>query len=276
MLRGVGQGGKEQQGSPRMAESVRLYFDHPMLTAVQAPKLADFSKEEAKLRMKQKTLLKRRRKAECALGKENKIRGVQECRARQRTQSNRLASIDVQSVSNLSGLTEDEVQDTDAASSIVASSSATSSINNSTARRAVLMPPTVYNTTVSNVSLPFERRKGLARKSRQTPQKKAAFDAERKIAFNVKNIAYSWAVEKANSNRRVVDSNQNSIQYWATEATHIFGLDVKADTVRKMIRNGNVCLQSPGPGMAMGNEAHSCMEHAILSNLNLCQRNGDT
>jgi hypothetical protein len=27
--------------------------------------------------------------------------------------------------------------------------------------------------------------------------------------------------------------------------------------------------------MAMGDEAYSCMEHAILSNTNLCQRNGD-
>jgi hypothetical protein len=138
MSRGVVQGGKEQQGSPRMAEAVRLYFDHPTLTAVQALKLADFSKEEAESRTKQKTLSKRRRKAECALGKENKRRGVQECRARQRIQSNPLASIDVQSVSNLSGLTEDESQDTDAASSIAASSSVTSSINNSTTRRAVL------------------------------------------------------------------------------------------------------------------------------------------
>jgi hypothetical protein len=73
-----------------------------------------------------------------------------------------------------------------------------------------------------------------------------------------------------------VDSNQKSIHYWATEATHIFGLDVKADTVCKMIRNGNVFLQSPGPGMAMGDEAHSCMEHAILSDIIFCQRNGDT
>jgi hypothetical protein len=123
MSRGVIKGGKEQQGSPRMAEAVRLYFDHPTITAVQALKLADFSKEEAESRTKQKTLSKRRRKAECALGKENKRRGVQECRARQRSQRNPLASIDVQSVSNLSGLTEVEAQDTDAASSIAASSS---------------------------------------------------------------------------------------------------------------------------------------------------------
>jgi hypothetical protein len=79
-----------------------------------------------------------------------------------------------------------------------------------------------------------------------------------------------------NSNQRYVDSNQKYIQYWATEATKIFGLDVRYDTVRKMIRNGNVCLQSPVPGMAMGDVAHSCMENAILSNKNLCQRNGDT
>jgi hypothetical protein len=116
----------------------------------------------------------------------------------------------------------------------------------------------------------------LARKSRRMPQQKVAFEAERKIAFKAKNVAYSWAIKKANSNQRDVDSNQKSIQYWATGATHIFGLDVKADTVHKMIRNGNVCLQSPGPGMAMGDNAHSCMEHAILSNINLCQRNGDT
>jgi hypothetical protein len=75
------------------------------------------------------------------MGKYNKRRGVQECRARQRTQINPMASIDVQSVSNLSGLTEDEAQDTDAASS-----SATSSISNSTTRRDVLMPSVVSNT----------------------------------------------------------------------------------------------------------------------------------
>jgi hypothetical protein len=47
MLRGVGQGGKEQQGSPRMAEAVMLYFDHPTLTAVQALNLrAEDSFEE--------------------------------------------------------------------------------------------------------------------------------------------------------------------------------------------------------------------------------------
>jgi hypothetical protein len=91
MLRGVGQGGKEQQGSPRMAEAVRLYFDHPTITAVQVLKLSYFSKEEAESRTKQKTLLKRRRKVGYALGKENNIRGVQECRARQRTHINPLA-----------------------------------------------------------------------------------------------------------------------------------------------------------------------------------------
>jgi hypothetical protein len=179
MLRGVGGGGKEQQGSPRMTEAVRLYFDHPTLTAVQALNPADFSKEEAESRTKQKTLSKRRRKAEFVLGKENKIRGVQECRARQRTPSNPLASIDVQSVSNLGGLTDDEAQETGAASSSDASSSDASSINNSTARHAVLMPSTVSNTTDSNVSLPFDRRKGLATKSRRTPHQKAAFEAER-------------------------------------------------------------------------------------------------
>jgi hypothetical protein len=47
MSTGVLQGGKEQQGSPIMAEAVRLCFDHPTLTAVQALKLADCIKEEA-------------------------------------------------------------------------------------------------------------------------------------------------------------------------------------------------------------------------------------
>jgi hypothetical protein len=223
MLRGVGQGGKEQQGSPRMAEAVRLYFDHPSLTAVQALKLADFSKKGAESGTKQKTLLKRRRKTECALRKENKRRAVHECWARQRTPINHLASIDVQSVSNLSGLTDDEAQETDAASSTAAST-----INNSTTRRAVLLPSNVSNTNANKCSLPFDRRKGLARKSPRTPQQKAAFEAERKIAFKAKNADYSWAVEKENLDQRDVDSNRKSIQYWATEANQIFGLDVKA------------------------------------------------
>jgi hypothetical protein len=112
---------------------------------------------------------------------------------------------------------EDEAQETDATSS-----SAASSINNSNARRAVLMPSTVSYTNANNVSLPFDRRKGLARKSRRTPQQKAAFEYECKIAFKAKNVDYSWAVEKANSNQRDVDSNHKSIQYWATEATQLF------------------------------------------------------
>jgi hypothetical protein len=169
-----------------MAEAVML------LSAVQALKLADFSKEEAESRTKQNTLSKRRRKAEYAFGKENKRRGVQECRARHRTQSNPLASIDVQSVSNLSGLTEDKAQETDAVIS-----SAASSIKNSTTRRAVRMPSTVSSTNARNVSLPFDHRKGIMRKSRRTPQQNTVFEAEHKIAFKAKNVAYSWAVEKS-------------------------------------------------------------------------------
>jgi hypothetical protein len=53
MLRGVGKGGREKQGAPRKVEA-----------AMQALKLAGFSKEEAESRTKQKTLSKRRRKAE--------------------------------------------------------------------------------------------------------------------------------------------------------------------------------------------------------------------
>jgi hypothetical protein len=130
--------------------------------------------------------LKRRRKVECAFGKEDKRRVVQECRARQRTPSNPLSSIDVQSVSNLSGLTDDEAQETD-----TASSSAASSINNITTRRSVLMPSTVSHTNVINFSLPFDHQKGLARKSRRTPQQKTAFEAERRIVFKAKNADYS-------------------------------------------------------------------------------------
>jgi hypothetical protein len=43
-----------------------------------------------------------------------------------------------------------------------------------------------------------------------------------------------------------------------------------------MIRNGDIVLQAPGPTMDMGDKAYHCMGHAILSNINLCQRNGDT
>jgi hypothetical protein len=43
-----------------------------------------------------------------------------------------------------------------------------------------------------------------------------------------------------------------------------------------MIRNGDIVLQAPGPTMAMGDEAYSCMDHAILRNINLCERNGHT
>jgi hypothetical protein len=111
------------------------------------------------------------------------------------------------------------------------------------------MPSTVSNTNASNVSLPFDRQKGLARKSRRTPQQKAAFEAEHKIVFKAKNAAYSWAVGKREFTSKICGL-QKSIKYWATEATHIFGLDVKADTVCKIIRNWQCMptLSRPGHG----------------------------
>jgi hypothetical protein len=93
--------------------------------------------------------------------------------------------------------------------------------------------------------------------------------------FKCKRIAYGWDVQHVLDNRQEA-SKPKSIQYWATEASYFFGADVKGDTIRKMIRNGDIVLQSPGPTMAMGDEAYSCMENSILRNISLCQRNGDT
>jgi hypothetical protein len=43
-----------------------------------------------------------------------------------------------------------------------------------------------------------------------------------------------------------------------------------------MIRSGDIVLQAPRPAMVMDDEVYSCIYHAILRYINLCQRNGDT
>jgi hypothetical protein len=93
--------------------------------------------------------------------------------------------------------------------------------------------------------------------------------------FKCKRISYGWAVQNVLDNRQEA-SKMRSIQYWSTEASYIFGVDVKGYTIQKMISNGDIVFQAPGPTMTMGNEAYSCMDHGIPSNINWCQRNGDT
>jgi hypothetical protein len=133
--------------------------------------------------------------AESALEKENKRQVLRYFCARQRKSDNPMAYIDVHSVSNIIGLMEDEAPSTYTASSSLASSININTIINpvtsdsTTAHRAVLLPSST-NTTVSNVSLTFDRRKGLTSKSRRMPHQKAAFEAERKITFKANNAAY--------------------------------------------------------------------------------------
>jgi hypothetical protein len=132
-----------------------------------------------------------------------------------------------------------------------------------------------YNTNRSDVSLALNQRKGLEHKSYHTPQEKAIFEVEHTEVFKCKRIDYGFNVQHVLDNRQETPTPK-SIHYWATEASWIFGVDIKGDTIRKIIRNGVVVLQAPRPTMDMGGEGCSCMENAILSNINLFQRNGDT
>jgi hypothetical protein len=72
------------KGSPRMAATVRLAFQHTTLTQVQVLKLADYSKRESSSRNKQKLLLKRRRGVDTDDDKENNRLGVKGFHARRR------------------------------------------------------------------------------------------------------------------------------------------------------------------------------------------------
>jgi hypothetical protein len=194
-----------------------------------------------------------------------------------------LASIEVQSVSSLSGITDtDNTAEENENANALADSAATDGREMSLTASphpitAAILTASLSssNTNMINGSLPFNLQKGLVQKSRCTPQQKMAFEAERTKVFKCKRIAYGWAVQHVLDNKQEA-STPKSIQDWAIEASEIFGVDVKGETIRKMIKNGDILLQAPGPTMAMGDEAYSCTEHAILSNTNLCQRNGDT
>jgi hypothetical protein len=167
---------------------------------------------------------------------------------------------------------EYEAPDTDTASSSATSSS---NINTNHVPSVSIVSHRVVSSsntnTSSNVSLHLTVERVSPISHAELNCKRRCSKQKRKIAFKAKNFAYVWVVDKIKPKiGSVLD------QYWATEVSQIFGIDVKGGTVRKMIRNGDICLQASDPGMAMGDEAHSCMERAILSNINLCQRNGDT
>jgi hypothetical protein len=91
-----------------MAVAVILAFQHPTLTQVQVLKIAAYSQGEASSRNKQKLLSKRRRGVETDDDKENNRLGVKGFLARRRLEQvarMHLASIEVQSVSSVSGIT---------------------------------------------------------------------------------------------------------------------------------------------------------------------------
>jgi hypothetical protein len=92
-----------------MAAAVRLAFQHPKLTQVQVLKLADYIKEEASSRNKQKLLSKRQRGVKTDDDKDNNRLGVKGFRARRRLEQvarMHLLSIEFQSVSSVSGITD--------------------------------------------------------------------------------------------------------------------------------------------------------------------------
>jgi hypothetical protein len=212
-----------------MAAAVRLAFQHPTLTQVQVLRLADYSKGEASSRNKHKLLSKRRRYVETDDDKENNCLGVNGFRARRRLEQEErmpLASIDVQSVSSVSGITDtdttaEENENVNALADSVATDgrgmSLTASDHPLTAAISTASLSS-SNTNMSSGCLPLNRRKGLAQKSRRTPQQKATFEAERTKLFKCKRIAYGWAVQHVLDNRPEA-SKPKSIQYWATEAS---------------------------------------------------------
>jgi hypothetical protein len=232
------------KGSPRMAAAVRLAIQHPTLTQVQVFRIADYIKGEASSRNKQKFLSKRRCHVETDNEKEKNRLGVKGFRARRRLeQVSRmpLASIEVQSVSSVSVITD---TDTTAEEKEKANALSDSAVTNGHGMSLTASDHPITaaistaslsssNTNRSNGYLPLNRQKGLAQKSWRTPQQKAAFEAERIEVFKCKRIAYRWAVQHVLDNRQDA-SKPKTIQYWASEASEaseVFGVDVKGDTI---------------------------------------------
>jgi hypothetical protein len=114
-----------------------------------------------------------------------------------------LVSIEVQSVSSVSGITDTDTTAEDNENvNALADSAATddrgmSLVTASSHPIAAALSTALLsssNTNRSNGSLPFNRRKGLAQDSRRTPQQKMAFEAECTEVFKCKRVAYGWAV----------------------------------------------------------------------------------
>jgi hypothetical protein len=116
-----------------------------------------------------------------------------------------LASIEVQSVSRVSGITdtdttadENENENANAMADSDATDGRITSLVTASAHPIADAISTVSlsssNTSRINGSLPFNRRKGLVQKSHRTPQQNAAFEAERTKVFKCKRITYGWDV----------------------------------------------------------------------------------
>jgi hypothetical protein len=148
-------------------------------------------------------LSKRRRCVETDDDKENNRLGVKGFRVRRRLEQEAtmpLASIDVQSVSSVSGITdtettaeENENENANALADNVATDGRGMSLTASAHPLTTAISTASLsssNTNRSNGCLPFNCRKGMAQKSHRTPQQKAAFEAERTKLFKCKRIAY--------------------------------------------------------------------------------------
>ncbi len=107
----------------------------------------------------------------------------------------------------------------------------------------------------------------LAAKSRRTPKQVLAYMAEKNEVENKRQAAYAWAVQQVNEN---AETNAAKV---ARVASLKFDLDVKADTVWKLLRNNRVTTSRSGPKGKFTDAELEALEVAILSYLALSQAN---
>lgn len=111
------------------------------------------------------------------------------------------------------------------------------------------------------------RDKILASNSRRTPSQVLAFMVEKNELDKKRSMAYEWAINEATKYAKVC------IAQVARDASSRFDLEVKADTVRKIINRGGHSISRPGPKGKFTDDEMEALEVALLSFLALSQAN---
>ncbi len=111
------------------------------------------------------------------------------------------------------------------------------------------------------------RDKSLASNSRCTPSQVLAFMVEKNESDKRRTIAYERAVAEA------IKCKKANIAQVCRNASERFNLEVKSDTVHKIILRGGSSICRPGPKEKFTDEEMEALEVALLSFLALSQAN---